>query len=59
MRRPFIVMEANPRKLPDTNARGARSLADYLLGDKTQNFLLQFGTNSPGGMPLFYPVNRP
>jgi tungstate transport system substrate-binding protein len=59
MRRPFIVMEANPKKFPDANSSGARSLADYLLSEKTQNFLLQFGTNSPGGMPLFYPVNRP
>lgn len=52
-------MEANPKKFPDANAPGARALADYLLSEKTQNFLLQFGTNSPGGMPLFYPVNRP
>jgi tungstate transport system substrate-binding protein len=56
MRRPFIVMEANPKKFPDTNIKGARALADYLLLPKTQGFLLQFGTNSPGGMPLFYPV---
>ena len=59
MRRPFIVMEANPGRFPTTNGRGSRTLADYLLTAKTQNFLLQFGTNSPGGMPLFYPVNRP
>jgi tungstate transport system substrate-binding protein len=56
MRRPFIVMQANPQKFPQTNAKGARALADYLLTTKTQNFLLQFGTNSPGGLPLFYPV---
>lgn len=59
MRRPFIVMELNPQKFPRANSKGARLLADYLLKPKTQNFLLQFGTNSPGGMPLFYPVNRP
>ena len=59
MRRPFIVMEANPKKFPNTNAMGARVLADYLLAAKTRRFLLQFGTNSPGGMPLFYPVTRP
>jgi tungstate transport system substrate-binding protein len=58
MRRPFVVMEANPKKFPDTNIRGARALADYLLLSKTQNLLLQFGTNSPGGMPLFYPVGQ-
>ncbi len=56
MRRPFIVMEANPKKFPDANIKGARALADYLLLPKTQNLLLQFGTNNPGGMPLFYSV---
>jgi tungstate transport system substrate-binding protein len=56
MRRPFVVMQANPKKFPQTNAKGARALADYLLTTKTQEFLLQFGTNSPGGLPLFYPV---
>jgi tungstate transport system substrate-binding protein len=59
MRRPFIVMEANPKKFPNANITGAQALADYLLSPKTQEFLLQFGTNMPGGMPLFYPVNRP
>src|SRR6185503_11469110 len=57
MRRPFIVMEANPAKFPNANCPGARALADYLLTARTQAFLLQFGTNSPGGMPLFYPVS--
>jgi len=56
MRRPFLVMEANAKKLPAANTKGARALADYLLSTKTQNLLLEFGTNSPGGMPLFYPV---
>ena len=56
MRRPFIGMQANPQKFPQANAKGARALADYLLTAKTPNFLRQFGTNSPGGMPLFYPV---
>jgi tungstate transport system substrate-binding protein len=59
MRRPFIVMKANPKKVPNANTGGASALADYLLSAKTQGFLLQFGTNGPGGVPLFYPVNRP
>jgi hypothetical protein len=28
MRRPFIVMEANPKKFPQTNAAGAKALSD-------------------------------
>jgi len=58
MRRPFIVMEANPKKFAEANIHGARALADYLLSAKMQNFLLQFGTNTPGGIPLFYPVRK-
>jgi len=58
MRRPFVVMEANPQKSPQANVNGARALADYLLSDKVQNFLMRFGTNSPGGRPLFFPVSR-
>jgi tungstate transport system substrate-binding protein len=59
MRRPFIVMEANPRKVPTANAVGARALSDFLLSAKVQNFLLEFGTqtNRPG--PLFFPVHVP
>jgi len=58
MRRPFIVMEANPAKFQAANTTGARALASFLLSSKAQDFLRQFGTNSPGGMPLFYPVTK-
>jgi tungstate transport system substrate-binding protein len=56
MRRPFIVMETNPKKFPQANYTGAKALSDFLLSPDVQNFLLQFGTstNSPG--PLFFPV---
>jgi len=56
MRRPFIVMEANPKKFPQANHAGALALTDFLLSPKIQNFLVQFGskTNNPG--PLFFPV---
>lgn len=57
MRRPFVVMEANSKTFPNANTRGAHALANFLLTPSTQKFLLQFGTNSPGGMPLFYPVS--
>lgn len=35
----------------------ATNVSVCVISTKTQSFLLQFGTNSPGGMPLFYPVN--
>jgi tungstate transport system substrate-binding protein len=59
MRRPYIVMEANPNKIRGANQAGARALADFLLSAKTQQFLLEFGTNTPGGGPLFHPVEAP
>jgi tungstate transport system substrate-binding protein len=56
MRRPFIVMETNPKRFPKANYTGAKVLSDFLLSPKVQNFLLQFGTQSNGIGPLFDPV---
>ena len=56
MRRPFIVMETNPRKFPQANFMGARALSDFLLSAKVQNFLLEFGRQTNGSGPLFFPV---
>jgi tungstate transport system substrate-binding protein len=56
MRRPFIVMEANPKRFPEANHAGARALSDFLLSAKVQSFLLEFRAPSSGPGPLFYPV---
>ena len=56
MRRPFIVMEANPAKFPRANQAGARALSGFLLSAKAQNFLLAFGNQTNGPGPLFFPV---
>lgn len=56
MRRPFIVMEANPKKFAQANFNGARALADFLLSTNVQNFLLEFGRQTNGPGPLFFPV---
>lgn len=56
MRRPYIVMEANPAMFPDTNVKGARALSDYLLSDKVQGFLKDFGKDRNNGIPFFHPV---
>jgi len=58
MRRPFIVMEANPKRFPHANSEGAKALSDFLLSPEVQNFLLGFGTQSNGIGPLFYPVTQ-
>jgi tungstate transport system substrate-binding protein len=56
MRRPFIVMEANPKKFPNANHAGARALSDFLLSPKVQTFLAEFGQKTTGHGPLFHPV---
>jgi tungstate transport system substrate-binding protein len=56
MRRPFIVMETNPRKFPQANHAGARALADFLLSDQAQDFLNEFGRQTNRSGPLFFPV---
>jgi len=58
MRRPFIVMEANPKKIHGANAVGARALADFLLSPKVQDFLIEFGTQTNGPGALFFPVTE-
>jgi tungstate transport system substrate-binding protein len=57
MRRPYIVMEANPARFPEANHEGARALSDFLLSPKVQKFLEDFGRRTAGNHPLFYPVN--
>ena len=60
MRRPYIVMEANPKKFPNTNQAGARALSDFLLSPKVQTFLTEFGRKTTNGRgPLFFPVETP
>jgi tungstate transport system substrate-binding protein len=56
MRRPFVVMEANPKKVPNANLAGAKALSDFLLSKSTQEFLLEFGRKTNGPGPLFFPV---
>lgn len=56
MRRPYVVIEANAAKFPKTNSAGARALADWLVGEKGQGFILDYGRKSPGGIPLYYPA---
>ena len=56
MRRPYIAMEASAEKFPNANVKGARALSDYLLSDKVQGFMAQYGKEYNDGIPLFHPV---
>ncbi|HUJ72526.1 MAG TPA: substrate-binding domain-containing protein [Verrucomicrobiae bacterium] len=57
MRRPFVVMIANAKRLPHANVAGAQVLADYLTSEKGQQFLKDFAAKQPDGVPLFYPLD--
>jgi tungstate transport system substrate-binding protein len=59
MRRPYLVMEANPRRFPHTNVAGAKALSDFLLSDTVQDYLAKAASNQRKNVPLFHPVNRP
>ncbi len=56
MRRPYVVMEANPEFFKHTNYRGARALSDFLLSEKVQTFIAAYGKDKNDGYPYFYPV---
>jgi tungstate transport system substrate-binding protein len=58
MRRPFIVMEANPKKFPQANYAGAKALSDFLFSEKVQSFLLEFSGQAQGPGPIFFPVEQ-
>ncbi len=54
MRRPYVVLEANPAKLPHANVAGAKALADWMLSGKGRAFLADFAAQQRDGFPLFY-----
>lgn len=56
MRRPYIAMEASAERFPDANVKGARALSDYLLSDKVQRFIGQYGKDMNNGIPMFHPL---
>lgn len=59
MRRPFVVIEANPRKIPAARSREASLLADYLTGEKGQACVASFAPPEAGLQPVFFPLALP
>ena len=55
MRRPYVVMEANPKRFPHTNSKGARALSNFILSEEVQRFMKEYGVKE-SGKPWFYPV---
>jgi len=59
MRRPYIVMEANPAKIPQANSEGAHLLANFLLSERVQQLLEENGTDKYGGFHRVEPTDVP
>jgi tungstate transport system substrate-binding protein len=56
MRRPYMLMVANPERFASANFEGATKLSDFLLSDKIQNFLASYDGGIGDGVPIFIPV---
>jgi tungstate transport system substrate-binding protein len=59
MRRPYVVMEANPKRFPNTNVAGAKALSDFLVSDTVQDYLAKAAGNQRANVPLFHPLKSP
>lgn len=57
MRRPYVVMEANPERHLGSNPKGARLLSEFLSSPSGQTALQVFAANAEKGLPVFYPIN--
>jgi tungstate transport system substrate-binding protein len=56
MRRPYMVMVANPERFPSANIKGANKLADFILSDRIQKFLAAYDGGVGDGIPIFIPI---
>lgn len=56
MRRPYVVMEANPKKFGGMNSAGAQALSAWMTGAPGREFLQRFTDRQAAGAGLFFPV---
>ncbi len=56
MRRPYMLMIANPERFLSANVDGAIKLSDFLLSEKIQNFLAGYDGGVGDGVPIFIPI---
>jgi tungstate transport system substrate-binding protein len=58
LRRPYVVVTANPKHCPDTRREGAEALAAFLRTPETQDWIGSYGISQLDDQPLFFPVAR-
>ncbi len=56
LRRPYLVVTANPVRVGAARAERARRLADFLRTPETQAWIAEFGRGVLDDRPLFFPV---
>jgi len=56
LRRPYVVVAADPARVPKPRAAAARQLARYLRAPATQAWIAQYGRGKLDERPLFFPV---
>jgi len=57
LRRPYVVVVANPARWPDARYAAAQKLARYLCNQDTQTWLADFGRGKLDNHPLFFPLS--
>jgi len=50
---PYHIIEVNPEKFPNINAKGAKAFSDFLVSQKTQKLIENFGKDKFGGSLFF------
>ena len=56
LRRPYVVVVANPKRWPEAHYAAARRLARFLRQADTQAWIAEFGRHKLDDQPLFFPV---
>ncbi|MES2595375.1 MAG: substrate-binding domain-containing protein [Verrucomicrobiota bacterium] len=56
MRRPYVVIVADPKRFPQSNQKGAHALSAWMSGEPGQAFLRGYGERKPDALPLFFPA---
>jgi len=59
LRRPYLVVVANPRRQAPALAAATRQLAAYLHKPETQAWIAEYGRGRLDSQPLFFPVKIP
>jgi tungstate transport system substrate-binding protein len=54
----YHVIEANPEKFPNANAKGAKQFADFMVSPEAQKAIAEYGKEKYGS-PLFFPDALP